>query len=73
MDVKLKLKDKITAFFSGIGYLNFVGSIPIHTYQGETMSPEEEDYWAIYSDWKAVGDDMRWAMRKVDEEIGRKE
>lgn len=32
---------------------------------GHYSSPEEADFYALRSDWQAVGDDIRLAMEKV--------
>jgi len=37
----------------------------------KVLSPREADARALESDWRAVGNDLRWAMSKVDEEIAQ--
>jgi hypothetical protein len=71
-----------TDFDSGILYarLSFLtGFISIFDWAGilnvynESPTPELADMNAAKSDWNAVGNDIRSAMRKLDEEITRKQ
>ena len=55
------------SFLSGIAGLADLAGTP-HAYN-RWPTPAEADAWALYSDWVAVGNDLRAAMGTVAAEI----
>ncbi len=53
-------------FFRGMAATLDIGATL--TVFNESQSPEESDAKAIRSDWRVVGDDLRAAVRKYEEE-----
>lgn len=55
------------SFLSGVGSLVDLAGTP-HLYN-RWPTPWESDAWALFSDWVAVGNDLRAAMSTVAAEI----
>lgn len=47
--------------------VDFGGTLNIYN---ESETPEEADSLAIYSDWKAIGDDLRSAINEYERSAG---
>ena len=52
------------SFLSGMGRVLNLGGV--HTDYNQNLTPQEADRKALASDFKAVGDDIRTAMRACD-------
>lgn len=59
---------KRPSFCIGIGRIfDFSRSLSLFDYKPNGKDPDIEDFLALRSDWKAVGDDMRSSMAQISE------
>lgn len=59
------------SFIGGAAYIMDLGNTLLVF--NESVSPEQADYFAIKSDWIAIGDDLRNAILQTAEECGSPE
>lgn len=57
------MKRHILSFIQGFGWVVDFGGIFDRRERRKNIAPEERDYNAIKSDWEAVGNDLRWAIK----------
>ncbi len=64
MQEKESIGAKIRSFIKGVASIG--GALgPVNPYEG--LSPKEADAKALRSDWEAVGDDIRTAIKQFQE------
>ncbi|MFT5891937.1 MAG: hypothetical protein ACI9Y7_002044 [Dokdonia sp.] len=73
MNRKIIHKNKRESLFNRSSYLTGLGSVMnvfgnYYEFNGSKTS-KEADYKALYSDWKAIGDDITKATKKISKEL----
>lgn len=61
--------NRFFAFLQGMaGILDFGNTLSVYS----VLSAQEADNAACWSDWMAVGEDMKVALKKADDDMGRR-